>query len=116
MLPWHQYALGFIFIFAGFMHLQKSDIYLKILPPYLPSHKTVVLLSGILEMIFGMFILIPNYQKVGAWAWIVMLILFLPVHVYMLQNKKASLKLPTWFLVLRIPLQFLLIYWVYQYV
>lgn len=115
MFPWHQYLLALLFVIAGFMHLQKPKMYEKILPPYIPSHKSIVLLSGIIEMILGFMLITSNTQVMAAWSIIVMLILFLPVHVFMLQNKKASLKLPNWILILRIPLQFALIYWVYQY-
>lgn len=116
MLPWHQYLLGVLFVIAGFLHFQKPKIYLKIMPPYIPAHKTMVLLTGILEMIVGFMLLNPSTQTIAGWGIIVLMLLFLPVHIYMLQEKKASLKLPKWVLILRFPLQFLLIYWAFQYV
>ena len=115
MLPWHQYALGFLMIFAGFYHFKKPKIYQKIIPPYLPGKSTLVLISGALEMILGLMLLNPATQEIAAWGLIGLLILFLPVHIYMLQDKNASLKLPKWLLIVRLPLQFALIYWVYQY-
>ena len=75
----------------------------------------MVLLSGMLEMIFGFMLLNPETQSIAAWLIIAMLVAFLPVHVYMLQNEEASLKLPKWLLLLRIPLQFGLMYWAFQY-
>lgn len=116
MFPWHQYLLGLIFIVAGFFHLQKPAIFERILPPYLPSHKSIVLVSGILEMVLGFMLLSAGTQKVAAWGIIILLLLFLPVHIYMLQEKKASLKIPRWMLILRVPLQFALMYWAFQYV
>jgi len=86
------------------------------MPPYIPAHGTMVLLSGIAEMILGFMILNPNTQTIASWGLISMLIIFLPIHIYMLQNEKASFKLPKWIILLRIPLQFVLIYWVYQYI
>jgi uncharacterized membrane protein len=68
-----------------------------------------------MEMIFGLMLLNPETQKLAAWLIIALLVLFLPVHIYMLQNEKASLNLPKWVLIARIPLQFGLMYWVYQY-
>ena len=116
MLPWHQYLLGVIFIVAGFMHFQKPKIYEKIMPPYIPAHKSMVILSGVLEMILGFMLLNLDTQVIAAWGIMILLVLFLPIHLYMLQEEKASLKLPKWVLVLRIPLQFALIYWAYHYV
>ena len=76
----------------------------------------MVLLSGITEMIAGFLILNPQTQTIGVWAIIGQLVVFLTVHVYMLQEKEASLQLPKWFLVLRIPLQFGMMYWASQYI
>jgi uncharacterized membrane protein len=116
MFPWHQYLLGLIFIAAGFFHLQKPKVFERILPPYLPSHKSIVLISGILEMILGFMLLSAGTQITAAWGLLIMLFIYLPVHVYMLQDKKASLNIPKSILILRLPLQFALMYWVFQYV
>ena len=116
MFPWHQYTLGLIFIIAGVTHFRKPKIYERIMPPYLPAHSSLVLISGIVEMVLGLMILNQETQSIAAWGIIGMLILFLPIHIHMLQHKEASLKLPKWLLILRIPLQFALILWVYQYV
>ena len=116
MIPWHQYLFGILFVAAGVTHFTKPQWYERIIPPYIPEHKTVVLLSGIAEMILGLMLLNEDTQSGAAWAIMGMLVLFLPVHIYMLQNEKASLKLPKWLLILRLPLQFALIYWAYQYV
>jgi uncharacterized membrane protein len=116
MLPWHQYLLGIIFIFAGFYHFRRPKLYERIIPPYVPAKSTMVLLSGTIEMILGLLLLNPSTQQLAAWGIIALLILFLSVHWYMLQHEEAALKLPKWVLILRIPLQFALMYWAYQYV
>lgn len=115
MLPWHQYLLGIIFIFAGFYHFRKPKLYERIMPPYLPAKSTLVILSGAIEMILGLMLLNPSTQSMASWGLIIMLVVFIPVHIYMLQDKRASLNLPRWVLILRLPLQFALIYWTYQY-
>lgn len=116
MLPWHQYILGLAFVLAGINHFRKPKLYERIIPPYLPEHASLVLISGIVEMILGFMLMNKNSQEIAAWAIIVLLIAFLPVHIYMLQNEKAALKLPKWILILRLPLQFALMLWAYQYV
>lgn len=116
MLPWHQYLLGALFVLAGANHFRKPKLYERIMPPYIPAKPSMVMLSGIAEMILGFMILTPESQQIGAWGIIALLVIFIPVHIYMLQDERASMKLPKWLLVLRIPLQFALIYWVYQYV
>jgi uncharacterized membrane protein len=115
MLPWHQYIIGALFVVAGANHFRQPKVYERIMPPYIPAKQTLVMLTGIAEMIFGFMILTPQSQTIAVWGIIILLILFLPVHVYMLQNKEASMKLPQWVLILRIPLQFGLMFWAYQY-
>lgn len=116
MLPIDQYILGIIMVVAGIAHFKKTDLYLRIMPDYLPAHKTLVLLSGIVEMILGLMLLNPDTQTIAAWGIIALMVIFLPVHIHMIRDKEASLNLPNWFLWLRIPLQFGLMYWAYQYV
>jgi uncharacterized membrane protein len=116
MLPWHQYLIGALFVLAGANHFRQPKIYERIMPPYIPAIPTMVMLSGIAEMILGFMILTPASQILAAWSIIIMLLLFLPVHIHMLQNEEASMKLPKWMLIIRIPLQFGLMLWAYQYV
>lgn len=116
MLPWHQYLIGALFVLAGANHFRKPKLYERIMPPYIPALPSMVMLSGIAEMILGFMILTPESQSLAAWGIIAMLVLFIPVHIYMLQNEKAAMKIPKWILILRIPLQFVLMYWAYQYV
>lgn len=115
MLPWHQYLLGIIFVLAGMNHFRKPKLYERVIPPYIPAQATIVLLSGLLEMILGFMLMNGNTQTEAAWGIIILLILFIPVHIYMLQEQKAALKLPKWVLILRIPLQFGMMYWAFLY-
>ncbi|MBG43557.1 MAG: hypothetical protein CL530_06280 [Aequorivita sp.] len=115
MLPWHQYLMGVLYVLAGMNHFRKPKMYERIIPPYIPAHSTLVMLSGVAEMILGFMIMNKNTQEEAAWGIIIMLIAFIPVHIYMLQNKEAAMKLPKWVLILRLPLQFGLIYWAYLY-
>lgn len=114
--PWHQYVLALIFIAGGANHFRTPAIYKKIMPPYIPQHQTLVIVSGVLEMICGFMLISAGSQTIGAWGIIGLLVLFLPVHIYMIQEPKARLKLPLWVLILRLPLQFGLMYWAYQYI
>mgnify|MGYP000063287981 CR=1 FL=1 len=115
MFPWHQYLLALIFIIGGANHFRKPKIYERIMPTYIPAHSSLVLVSGILEMILGFMLITGESQTIGAWGIIGLLILFIPVHIHMLQNEKASLKFPKWLLILRLPLQGILIYWAFLY-
>ena len=104
-----------MYILAGIMHFIKPKVYLRIMPRYLPYHKILVVLSGIAEILLGISLLIVPLKDLAIYGIITMLGIFLTVHIYMLSDKKASAGIPAWILILRIPLQFGLMYWAYSY-
>uniref|UniRef100_UPI004049AB72 DoxX family protein n=1 Tax=Flavobacterium sp. TaxID=239 RepID=UPI004049AB72 len=112
---WHLYLMASIYVLAGLNHFRSPKIYIKIMPPYLKFPKFLNALSGLVEIIFGVGLFFLQTQKWASWGIILMLLSFLTVHFYMLTNSKAAMGLPKWVLILRIPLQFGLIYWAYQY-
>ncbi len=113
--PWHLYLMAAMYIFAGAMHFIKPKMYLRIMPRYLPNPKLLVLLSGIAEIILGIALCIPVLKAFSIYAIIAMLAVFLLVHVYMLSSEKAAAGIPKWILLLRLPLQFGLMYWAWWY-
>ncbi len=115
-MSWHLYILSFIFILAGVFHLIRPKAFMRIMPLYLPKRKVLVYLSGIGEIAAGIGILFIQTKALATWSIIIMLILFFPVHIHMLINKKAGLNLPKSILMFRLVLQFGLLYWAYQYV
>lgn len=112
---WHLYLMGGMYIFAGIMHFIKPQAYMRIMPRYLPNHKALVLWSGIAEIILGIGLCFPETKDLAIWGIIAMLAIFLMVHFYMLSSEKASAGIPKWILMLRIPIQFGLMYWAYWY-
>lgn len=88
---------------------------MRIMPNYLPYPKTLVYLSGIVEIVLGIALCFETTRTLATFGIILMLAAFLPVHFYMLTDKKAAMGLPKWVLILRIPLQFGLMYWAYTY-
>jgi len=113
--PWHLYLMATLYILAGMMHFIKPKMYLRIMPRYLPYPKQLVSLSGIAEILLGIGVCFPLTQALSIYGIIVMLGVFLMVHFYMLTGEKASAGIPKWILTLRIPLQFVLMYWAYSY-
>ncbi len=115
-MNWHVYLLSAVFIIAGIFHLIRPKAFMRIMPLYLPYHKQLVYASGIAEITAGIGVLFPQTRLFSIIAIIGMLIVFFPVHIHMLLNKKASLNLPKSVLYLRLLLQFGLIYWAYSYI
>ncbi len=114
--PWHLYLMAGIYLLAGLMHFLFPGIYLRIMPPYLPSHRLLVYASGVVEVVLGAGLCFPPTRNPAIYGIILMLTVFLLVHFNMLTDPKAASGLPQWILIIRIPLQFGLAYWAYTYV
>jgi uncharacterized membrane protein len=104
-----------MYMVAGMMHFIKPKAYLRIMPRYLPQPKLLVLLSGIAEVLLGLGLCFEFTRNTALYGIIVMLGLFLMVHFYMLSGEKEAAGIPRWILLLRVPLQFVLMYWAYRY-
>ena len=112
---WHFYLMAFMYIILGFFHFIKPKPYLHIMPPYIPFPKSMVFLSGLAEIILGIGLLFSFTKTFSIYGITLMLTIFFTVHIYMLQSKEASKGVPEWFLWLRFPIQFLLIWWALFY-
>lgn len=85
------------------------------IPPILPAPKTINIISGATEIILGVLLCVPQLLSLAAWGIIIMLIAVFPANVYMYINEKASLGLPKWVRLIRLPIQLMLMYWAYLY-
>lgn len=106
---------GLLFVAAGANHFVNPKFYLDIMPPYLPWHYALVILSGIAEVLLGIGLLIPQTSTYAAWGLILLLIAVFPANLYMAMNPELFPTIPTFALWLRLPLQGLLILWAYWY-
>jgi uncharacterized membrane protein len=102
------------FIAGGVGHFVAPDVYMKIMPPYLPYHRALVLLSGVFEVALGVLLLVPKTSRVAAWGLIALLVAVFPANVFMYQHAESFNVSPT-LLLLRLPLQALLILWAWSY-
>src|SRR5687768_15469930 len=101
--------LAGIFVFAGVMHFIISASYVGIMPPWLPWHRELVYLSGVLEIAGGVGLLIPRTRRAAGMGLVVLLIAVWPANLQMVLNARAADK-PLWheaLLWLRLPLQIL---------
>ncbi|MWB94559.1 DoxX family membrane protein [Flavobacterium sp. GA093] len=114
-LPWHLYLMALLYILAGFNHFRNPKMYIKIIPSYFSNPKLLNILSGAAEIILGILLMLSFTTHFAAWGIIALLIAVFPANLFMYQDKKASFGLPKWVLLLRLPLQLLLIVWAYQY-
>ncbi|TGK32713.1 DoxX-like family protein [Leptospira gomenensis] len=109
------YFMATLYVLAGILHFVLPKFYLRIIPPYIPYPKFVVYLSGLIEIILGAALLFPETRRLGAWGIILLLIAVFPANIYHFQSRRKK-DPPKWVLLLRLPLQFALIYWAYLFV
>lgn len=107
--------MALIYILAGINHFRAPGIYIKIIPPYFKNPKLLNLLSGGAEIVLGVLLCIPSASHYAAIGIIALLIVIFPANLYMYQNQKASLGFSKWILLLRLPLQIVLMGWAYEY-
>ena len=106
--------IGIIFVAAGALHFKNPTMYEAIMPPYIPAHRELVLASGLFEMLGGIGAMIPQTRKAAGWGLIALLVAVFPANIYMAVDTEKFGKLaPAWALYARLPLQFLLMAWIY---
>lgn len=52
--------LGGFYIVAGFNHFINPEFYLALIPPYLPFHELINVLSGVIEVGLGIGVLVEK--------------------------------------------------------
>ena len=107
-------AFAALFVLGGIGHFIATDVYMKIMPPYLPYHRALVLLSGVFEVALGLLLPIPMTSRIAAWGLIALLIAVFPANYFMYQHPEKFDLSPT-LLLLRLPIQGLLILWAWAY-
>ncbi|MEO5888613.1 MAG: MauE/DoxX family redox-associated membrane protein [Ferruginibacter sp.] len=107
--------MAVLYIGAGINHFIHPDNYLLIIPPYMPWHSFINIASGVMEIVFGALLLFSKTRSLAAYGIIILLILFIPAHIFMIQKDgcmSATMCIPAWAAWVRLfPLQFVLIWW-----
>jgi uncharacterized membrane protein len=101
------------YVLAGTLHFIKPEIYLRIVPPYIPWHPAMVGVSGALEILGGLGLLLPGRRRAAAWGLAALLVAVFPANLYMAMHPieaGAGSIAPAirWG---RLPLQLALIWW-----
>ena len=90
------------------------------LPPFIPFKEAVVYITAVMEVLFGIALLVPAFRSTTGYLLIIFFVLILPANIYEavihLNMEKGTYDGPglvyLWF---RIPLQIFFIAWVYYF-
>jgi uncharacterized membrane protein len=104
---------GAIFILAGLAHFLQPRRYRAIMPPYLPLHSKLVAVSGAAEIVLGALLCFRRSAPLAGWGLMALLVAVFPANLHMALHYRRYAPIPAWALWARLPLQPLLILWVY---
>ncbi|MCB1141733.1 MAG: DoxX-like family protein [Leptospiraceae bacterium] len=106
--------LSIFYILAGAMHFIIPDFYVLMLPAIIPFPKEVIYLTGLVEITLGFSVLNYKIMRPAAWSIIIFLIAVFPANFHVYWND-VDLGVPRWVLLIRLPLQIVLIFWAYMF-
>jgi uncharacterized membrane protein len=120
--PWRaagRWPLGLLFCVSGVGHFAATATYMKMMPPELPAHRELVLLSGAAELACGVLLFSPAHEALAAWGLIALLLAIFPANLQMARAAGTAASpfpsvSPFWAYA-RLPLQALMIWWAYQF-
>jgi uncharacterized membrane protein len=110
------YSMALLYVSAGTMHFINPQFYLQMSPEWMPMPITLINLSGIAEIALGIFLLPLKTRIISAWLIIAMLVVFffvihIPMAIVFYQTNNPGFIIS----VIRLPIQFLLIWWAWMY-
>jgi uncharacterized membrane protein len=119
---WHEilaYVLAVLFCFTGVIHFTRlrNDLE-KMVPPWVANPGAMVLVTGILEILGAIGLLIHPTRVVTGVFLIIFLIAVFPANIYGTQKGVTLNKRPMPRMWIRAPIQLLLIvlvYWLIRY-
>lgn len=106
--------MSVLYVTGGAYHFIHPEVYRKIMPHWLPWHEELIFISGVGEILFALFLLLPQTRQLGAWGIIALLIAVFPANIQMTLNYFHHNNPRLWLSIVRLPLQFLLIWWAYS--
>ncbi len=113
-------TMSTLLLFTAAGHFVYPDGMALMLPGFIPYKLEVIYVTGILEILAAIGLLIPRYQKLTAWLLIIFFIAILPANIYAAIHQ-VNLTTANYdgrglnYLWFRVPLQLLFIAWVYYF-
>jgi uncharacterized membrane protein len=111
--PW---ALAALFAALGALHLVRPAPFVAIVPHWLPDAPLAVLAAGGAALLGAAGVLVRRTRRAAGWGLLAFLVAVFPANVQMLQNARGAGAPPTAQLLLwlRLPLQLVLLAWVWR--
>ena len=111
------WGLTFAFVFFGIGHFVQTQGMVEMLPRWLPHRVELIYATGVLEWMLAVAIQIRRWRITSSWLCIAVLVVFFSANVYAATNA-VGLGGHKWgpsYLLIRAPLQLILIGWAYWF-
>jgi uncharacterized membrane protein len=72
--------LAVCMVVAGILHFAQAEPFIRIVPDFLPAPAALVYISGVIEILLGIGLLIPNIQRLSAWGLVALFIAVYPAN------------------------------------
>ncbi|MFN0048161.1 MAG: hypothetical protein ACKVOU_03440 [Cytophagales bacterium] len=105
------YLFGTVLIFGGIAHFLKPEVYFPFIPIFLPK-LACVYLSGFVEIALGTGVFIRKFKHRATLGILLLMIAFLPLHIVDVFKENPAIGSHL-LAIIRVPVQFLLIYWAF---
>ena len=79
------YIQSIFYLSSGINHFRNPEFYSGLIPPYLLFHESINVLAGMAEILLALLLLIIRTRKIAAYGIIVLLVAFIPAHIYFIQ-------------------------------
>ena len=101
--------LAALFLLAGTVHLLNPNLFMPIMPSWVPAPLGAIVISGICELLGGVGLLIPSerIRRAAGWGLLLLLLAVFPANIHMAaaQIRVHGVPSANWISWVRIPLQ-----------
>lgn len=105
------YGFSLFFIAAGIAHFTLESFFLTGMPDWTPFPLAIIYLSGVMEILLAIGLLVKKTRRMSGIFIAIFLVFIFPVNIYMALTPE-NFSLPAYVSWLRLPFQFLFIWWV----
>ncbi len=110
-------SLAVMLIVTGIAHFISTDLMVETMPEFLPLKKEIVYLTGFLELLAVIGLLVDRLSKLTAILLIIFFVCILPANIVgsLKQVNLGGMENGVTYLLFRVPLQILFIFWAYYF-
>ena len=109
-------GISLFFVVTSSSHFVRTAAMAEMLPPVVPFRIELIYLTGVLELLGAVGVWLPHLDRLAGLALMLMMAGLLPANIYSAFNYVpfGGHELGPVYLLVRVPFQFLLIWWIYK--